>query len=291
MKAGRHQFRALIQAFHLLATHPWRNLWLLLLLTILLIVQFCGIMVTIQGESWLRRQLPEPTLILFMQGQASETQTHALWDALANQTSVASFDTRSPQEALNQLRTIPGLLPALNQLEHNPIGSTFIVHLRHPDATHLAQLEQELSLLHGIAAIHSSHHWAQRLDQLISFLKLVSLGTTLSACLIWVTLTAGMARHQAEQHARENKLMRQLGASQMYLARSYGYEGLLIGVLSSSLAVLLLWAYWKSHFSNPLPPAVPIQFPDLNFLATCISSTIFASSIIFVIAQWNPNRK
>lgn len=273
------------QALSLLNRHPWRHLWHMLLMSLLLTTQFGVLLVYCQSEPWLRQQLPEPQLVIFMRVHASDTQIHDVWNRLASQTSVKSFDTRSPQEALALLQAIPNLAPVLAQLEHNPLGVTYLIHLRQPTAAHFIELEQDLSALPGVASVHSDRSWAERLDQLNRFIRLLCLLVGIPAGLTWLTLSVGLSRHLSGEHATDRRIMWQLGASPRYLARPYGYAGLFFGTLCAGLALLPLWLLGR------LVPQLSTLIVVSPVLLMACGSIPVISGFLFFLGQRNSERK
>lgn len=275
----------MVRAMTLLISHPWQHLWHMLLMSVLLTIQFGVLLVYCQSEPWLRQQLPEPKLVIFMRAHASETQIHGVWSRLATQTSVKSFDTRSPQEALAQLQAIPPLAPVLAQLEHNPLGVTYIIHFHQPNAYHFTELEQDLSALPGVASVHSDRSWAEHLNQLSRFIRLLCLLIGIPAGLTWLTLSVGLSRHLSWIHATDRRIMWQLGASPRYLARPYGYAGLLFGTLCSGLALLPLWLLGR------LVPQLSTLSLVSPFLLMVCGSTSLISGFLFFLGQRNSGRR
>lgn len=289
----RHQGRALAHSLGWLIAQPLRHALYVAVGSALLAMGLLAGLVALNVQPWAQHQLPEPKLILFMSGHASEAQTHAVWEALATNAEIQSFDTRSPDDALSTLRAIPALQPSLAQLTHNPLGTTFILHLRHPDVAHFTTLEQDLANLPGVAQQHSDKTWSARIHGFLYVTqRMAGLVSGLSLLSMFI-LFHGLARQRFLGQNRARQLLFQLGATSHQIARPYTYYGLLLGFLSALGALLWLYGLWRAYQS--MVPLAQGDYPfslDSSFLSPLLSfwlitSTPLMMAVLFRIGKGN----
>ncbi len=289
----RHQGRAMQRALHFMVEQPALHAIYFLMGTALMALGCAAALLACGVGPWAAQHLPEPKLVLFMKSQASESQVHGVWEALATNPTVRTFDTRSPDDALAALRTLPSLATPLAQLDHNPLGSTFILHLRQPDARHLSALAQSLEAMPGVDHILSDAPWALKLEPLVQGTRLVGNGVAVISLLGWAMMGFLLAHQQSLRHQHQHRLLNQLGAGTGYLSRPYAYYGAFMGSLASTGALLVLYGLWRVY--QELTPSLQsvfgfsldLSFPGIGFNLALVMASACSHTIIFLLGRRN----
>ncbi len=219
---------------------PWGTLLALFILAFQLTLPALLVHLQHQESWWNAASAQRPHLTLYMQLGAHDDAIQTVWHTLAADTEVQSFQSIAPQEALDQIKRLPGLATSLQNLEHNPLPHTFVILPRALAPEALAALQQRLTRGPQVAQVKLDQQWAQRLAGLLRFAH--NLARLLA--LLWLLASAfivfHLVREQVQQQQQEIRISHWIGASARTIRRPFLYLGTLLGLLSALLALGML---------------------------------------------------
>jgi len=175
---------------------------------------------------------------LFLKPDVIMADAERLADALRARDDVAGVAVRSPEQGLDEFRTMSDLAPALDLLEHNPLPAVLIVDPA-GDSTALAAALGELD---EVEIVQHDALWRQRLDGWLAF----------GERLVWVVavllgfgallVVGNTVRLDIQSREEEITVLQQLGASDGFVRRPFLYLGVWYGLTAGLLALALVVA-------------------------------------------------
>lgn len=218
---------------------PWGNLMALVILAFQLTLS--ALLYHLQHqESWWNAAIGQrPHLTLYMKQEVHDEAIQAMWHTLAADTEVLSFQSISPQEALDQIRHLPGLATSLQNLEHNPLPHTFVILPRALAPEALVALQQRLQQNPQVAQVKLDQQWARRLAGLMHLAQHLFRLFALFLLLSTAFLVFHLVREQVQQQQQQIRISHWTGASARTIRLPFLYLGSLLGVLSGALSLLL----------------------------------------------------
>lgn len=168
------------------------------------------------------------------QAQALATDLHDSYTESILQTRVIHRD-----DALGQLADNPAWAEALAVLTDNPLPHAIVVTLQEaPDQASVASsLAQQWRDLEPIQAVQLDSDWVQRLEALLSFLR-IGLGLlAIAVALVVVATVFNTVRMQALTQREEISVARLVGATESFVRRPFLYLGAVTGIVSGLIAV------------------------------------------------------
>ena len=171
----------------------------------------------------------EPQLTLFLDTNATETETEAIGRLLARHTAASKVRFVTRAEALADLRTSAGLGGSVDDLGRNPLPDAFVVTGRDGDPTGLETLRDEAARWPKVEHAQLDALWARKLAATVRVGRVAAL---LLAILLGVALTAvtfNTIRLQILGRRDEIELSKLIGATDAFIRRPFLYFGLLLG--------------------------------------------------------------
>ncbi len=231
--AWRHSWGQLLRT-------PWVSLMALVIMAFQLTLPALLYHLQQQETGWSLTAGQRPHLTLYMKLEAPDEAIQGVWRTLAADTEVQSFQSISPQEALEQIKHLPGLTASLQNLEHNPLPHTFVILPRALAPESLMSLQQRLLREPQVAQVKLDQQWAQGLAGLLHFTRNLSRLFALMWLLATVFIVFHLVREQVQQQQEEVRVFHWLGASAHTIRRPFLYLGSLLGVVSALMALLVL---------------------------------------------------
>lgn len=226
---------------------PWVTLTALLILALQLTLPVLLYHVHLWETQWNTSPGHRPHLTLYMKPDARDEAIQTVWHALASNTEVQSFQSISPQDALDQLKTLPDIASTLQNLERNPLPHTFVIIPRTLAPEALASLQLRLSEAPQVAQVKLDQQWAQQLAALLHFIEQMSRLLALMLLLAFAFVVFHLVREFVQQAQEEIRISHWIGACARTIRRPFLYLGSLLGFLSAALALGLLHVLIQIH--------------------------------------------
>ena len=171
----------------------------------------------------------EPQLTLFLDTNATATETEAIARLLARHPAASTVRFVTRAEALADLRTSAGLGGSVDDLGRNPLPDAFVVTGREGDPTGLETLRDEAASWPKVEHAQLDALWARKLAATVRVGRVAAL---LLASLLGIALTAvtfNTIRLQILGRRDEIELSKLIGATDAFIRRPFLYFGLLLG--------------------------------------------------------------
>ncbi len=188
------------------------------------------------GQQW--EQSGEITL--FLQDGLPQEQAIGLVNQLHIQDNIAKVTYLSPDEALQQFKTMSDIGDSLAVLEYNPLPAVLTILPADVTVAALEQLQKDLDQMPEVATASIDVIWVLRMQAILNLLQktVIVLGALLGLGLLLVV--SNTIRGQLLQREQEIAVSKMVGASNGFVRRPFLYTGFWIGLLGSCFGLLIL---------------------------------------------------
>jgi len=183
-------------------------------------------------------------ITLYLDNKISEKGRAKVVDVLAGMKEVESVAYRSPDQALESLKSALGeTSDVLTGLAQNPLPASFEVRLE-PHCRDLASirgLSDRLGKVPGVDGVEYGGEW---IDRFFGFVKILHwLGASLGVLLLAATVIVISSTLSLGFYARkeEIEILRLVGASESYIKLPFFWEAMLQGMGGAVVALGILW--------------------------------------------------
>ena len=202
---------------------------------------------------------------IFMEDSASDAQVQQVMDQLMKQKDVEDVAYRSKEDALKIMKERWGesgyLLDTLNK---NPLPSSVIVTVKNLESAN--KITKYAKDLDGVEGVKYYKETVEKLTKVTDFLQLTALIIMAFLVVVSVIVVSNTIKLTVFARAKEISIMSYIGATNWFIRGPFLVEGIIIGVISSLVAVLITFlAYSKvvdiiglqvmTIISSPLVPA------------------------------------
>jgi cell division transport system permease protein len=236
-------------------------------------------------------------------GTADEVRGRVVLDVYVKDgaTDADKAAVRSRLEAMDNVKTVE-YIPKERALEkmqkqnkeafallgRNPLPDSFRVTPLDPDG--VSQIASELNSPPALKAVDEVRNRRQDTDRILNatgLVKLVTAGLALLFVLASVALVANTIRLSIFARRREVEVMRLVGATNWFIRWPFVIEGMIVGLMGGTLAVLLLLV-GKETFIDPLahrfallaaPDTISFGVLAVVLLSACIAVSAIGSGV------------
>ncbi|MBK1780784.1 ABC transporter permease [Advenella sp. WQ 585] len=293
----RHHLYAIhIAARRLLGT-PFSSLTNIMVIALVLTLPLLASAILVSMEPLARNISVNPAISLFMNDTTTIERTRELAKQLQDEhsQSILTLEVIDKAQALQSLKASESWSDALKVLPQNPLPHSIIITLSdEASPTEMAeQLAQAWSQLPEVDVLQFDSAWIQKLEAILSFIRIVLGLLAAGVALIVITTIFNTVRMQALVQRDEIAVARLVGATESFVRRPFLYFGALTGLTAGLLAVLLstltlsvlnqaitlLSSSYGIPFSFTLPPA--------SWLALTIALVMIIAA---TAARWSVTR-
>lgn len=293
----RHHLYAIrIAARRLLGT-PFSSLTNIMVIALVLTLPLLASAILVSMEPLARNISVNPAISLFMNDTTTIERTRELAKQLQDEhsQSILTLEVIDKAQALQSLKASESWSDALKVLPQNPLPHSIIITLSdEASPTEMAeQLAQAWSQLPEVDVLQFDSAWVQKLEAILSFIRIVLGLLAAGVALIVITTIFNTVRMQALVQRDEIAVARLVGATESFVRRPFLYFGALTGLTAGLLAVLLstltlsvlnqaitlLSSSYGIPFSFTLPPA--------SWLALTIALVMIIAA---TAARWSVTR-
>jgi cell division transport system permease protein len=228
----------------------------------------------------------EPELSLFLKTEVSRSEATALLTTITgtvNNTGIPAKIVFVPREdALYALQKSTGLSDILSTLGDNPLPDAVIISFEQRFQLHGAQttpekiqtLSNELEKIPQIDHVQIDSLWIKRLSALLQLAQFTLSLLAITLAIVVITVIFNATRLQVMSHQAELAVIRLLGATNHYIQRPYYYAGVITGLASGLIALVVVAAVLHplnqaiAEFANLY--ASEFQIHPLNVQLSCI---------------------
>ncbi len=293
----RHHLYAIrIAARRLLGT-PFSSLTNIMVIALVLTLPLLTSAILVSMEPLARNISVNPAISLFMNNTTTIERTRELAKQLQDEhsQSILTLEVVDKAQALQSLKASESWSDALKVLPQNPLPHSIIITLSDKASpTEMAeQLAQVWSQLPEVDVLQFDSAWVQKLEAILSFIRIVLGLLAAGVALIVITTIFNTVRMQALVQRDEIAVARLVGATESFVRRPFLYFGALTGLTAGLLAVLLstLTLGFLNQAITLLSSSYGIPFnfslPPASWLALTIALVMIIAA---TAARWSVTR-
>lgn len=293
----RHHLYAIrIAARRLLGT-PFSSLTNIIVIALVLTLPLLTSAILVSMEPLARNISVNPAISLFMNNTTTIERTRELAKQLQDEhsQSILTLEVVDKAQALQSLKASESWSDALKVLPQNPLPHSIIITLSDKASpTEMAeQLAQVWSQLPEVDVLQFDSAWVQKLEAILSFIRIVLGLLAAGVALIVITTIFNTVRMQALVQRDEIAVARLVGATESFVRRPFLYFGALTGLTAGLLAVLLsaLTLGFLNQAITLLSSSYGIPFnfslPPASWLALTIALVMIIAA---TAARWSVTR-
>jgi len=258
----------------------WRNGWLstatisIMILTLLVITVL--LMVNVVANAVLENLENKIDISVYFKLQTPEEDVLAAKTQLEKLAEVESIDYTSQNQALLNFREKhkdnPVLLQSLDELETNPLEAS--LNIKAKETSQYASINQFLESVHYKDIIDKVNYMQnkgviEKLSKIITDIKTIGLMVSLLLAVIVFLVTFNAIRLAIYSSREEINVMRLVGASNWFIRGPFIIEGLMYGIISTIITLILLYPtfyFASSKISGFLPIGDLFSYFKANLL-------------------------
>ncbi len=207
---------------------------------------------------------------IYIKDSISQSNFLYLKERLETSPEIESYKYISKQDALKEFKDIFNRYETFaDELGDDVFPASFEIQIKNEFRTpeQIEKLAGRFENLSGIEEIHYDKDWITRLNTIMKLIRLAAL--TIGGILILASIatTSNVIRMNITSRRDEIKIMRLVGASDVFIKGPFFFEGLLQGFLAGSIAVgslFLMHDAMRSYIKSSA--GIFFTFMDLHFL-------------------------
>jgi cell division transport system permease protein len=184
----------------------------------------------------------QASLSVFLKDRVPAAQRDQLANRVRGWQEVASVQTITPEQALEEFSTRSGFADALEALDDNPLPALLVVvpkpAFTGPEAA--AELQKKLKLLPEVDQAQLDLEWVQRLNAMIEIARRGVLLISGLLALAVLLVIGNTIRLEIQNRHDEIVVTKLIGATNGFVRRPFLYSGLWYGLFGALLAWLLV---------------------------------------------------
>ena len=251
--------------------HFWRNIWLSLASTAVMVLTLAMLslllVVTVLGRSLLRSIEEKVDVTVFMADSATEPGILAVKADIEGRDDVTTVTYISKDQALAAFRERhrgnPLIAQALQELRGNPLQAALVIRAVRPEAyPRINEALQSPKYESFIARVtyDDNRDVIARLTAVMRTARRIGLGVTITLAVIAVLVTFNTIRLAIYGYHEEIEIMHLVGASPWFIKGPFVIEGILSGSIAGLLTLAFLYPLLRL-----LSPRLGLFFADGRF--------------------------
>ena len=178
---------------------------------------------------------------IFIYDEATETQTTELGNQIRSMNYVNTVTYKTKEEALDQMKRMfkdkKGYLETYEG-EGNPFKASYVVTLT--DLTKLEEVQSQIEQSPIVANIQTRPDTVNALIQIADGIKLISIIILVILILISIFIITNIIKLTVHARRKEISIMKYVGATNGFIRWPFMVEGMIIGLISAIISMLLL---------------------------------------------------
>ena len=215
---------------------------------------------------------------VFIYDEATETQTTELGNQIRSMNYVNTVTYKTKEEALDQMKRMfkdkKGYLETYEG-EGNPFKASYVVTLT--DLTKLEEVQNQIEQSPIVANIKTRPDTVNALIQIADGIKLISIIILVILILISIFIITNTIKLTVHARRKEISIMKYVGATNSFIRWPFMVEGMIIGLISAIISMLLLGGAYNVVSNEIEQPLVSLRGADVLLLPM---SDMFGTLII-----------
>lgn len=202
-------------------------------------------------QNLLRLMQEDVQFSIYLSDGAAEEAIQSIRERLSSDDRISSVTYISKEEALTIFTKEFHDESLLKSLGGNPLPASFEVKVKaaYQSPQQLSVMVDRFRRLPGVEEVEYGSEWLRNLDAFLKLLKKVGIGVGGLLAVAIVTIIANTVRLHFYSRKDEIEIMKLIGATHRFIKIPFFIEGSLIGLISGSISVLMLFALF--HFAQP----------------------------------------
>ncbi len=280
-----------------------RNSWVSVATVLIMVIALSAIGSLIFGKAILLTVLDQledkVDITIYFKTDASDGDVVSLQEYLSQLEEVKDMEYISRDGALLSFRERHKennlIIQSLDELEDNPLGASLNIKAKNPEQYESIARFLEAGLFSGVDKINYKQNKIV-IDRLANILESSKkLGTGISFVLAFIALlvTFNTIRMAIYTNKEEIKIMRLVGASNKYIRSPFVVEGILYGLVSSIVTMVLFYplTYWLGPLSERFFGGVNIFYYYLDNFFQMFFILFVVGVSVGVISSWIATRR
>ena len=219
---------------------------------------------------------------VFIYDEATETQTTELGNQIRSMNYVNTVTYKTKEEALDQMKRMfkdkKGYLETYEG-EGNPFKASYVVTLT--DLTKLEEVQSQIEQSPIVANIQTRPDTVNALIQIADGIKLISIIILVILILISIFIITNTIKLTVHARRKEISIMKYVGATNSFIRWPFMVEGMIIGLISAIISMLLLGGAYNV-VSNEIEQAL-VGLRGANVLLLPMSDMFGTLIIVYLV--------
>lgn len=198
-------------------------------------------------ERWIARWSEAAEMSVYLADDITADQRRAVDATLARAPAIAAREYVSREQALARFgRTFPELARTAASLDENPLPASYEARVRHDADVRDAidRLAVEVGRLPGVTDVRYDRQWIARIRHVEGTVRGVAFTVAALLALAAALTVSSVVRLALQARRQEIEIMQLVGAPLAYIRGPFVLEGVLLGGIGATLAVVMLAAGW-----------------------------------------------
>lgn len=207
----------------------------------------------------------------FVDSEKNDLEISAIEAEIRKLDNIATIEYISSEEGLEQYKMrnadYPDLFIMIEERGENPIPPTFVI--TYTDNSKVSTLQYNLERIDGIYKVNCYADLAQTLDNAKNGIIVIFIWFLAILFVVSIFVIINTIKLAVYSRRQEINIMRYVGATNWFIVLPFIFEGILIGILASSIAFLIAWYAYMYVFNMVIVDFQMIQmiaFDDIRFL-------------------------
>jgi cell division transport system permease protein len=261
--------RTFKEAFKNFTRNGWLSIATVSILTMSLFVISVFFVVTLAVDNVLNGVQEKVNVSIYFKPDVSEEKIDEVKSALEKFEEIKSVDYISKEKALEDFKrnnaTEPVILASLDEIGENPLLASLIVKAYDVNKYQLiSEYVEKAEFSSDISRVNygKNKDIIDKLNGFIAVTRKVGIGLGSLFTLISLLVTFNAIRITIYTHKSEIEIMRLVGASNMFIRLPFIFEGVLYGILSGMISMLILFTSIK---------LIAIYAPSISLVSSLMS--------------------
>lgn len=241
---------AALKALRQLFRQPVATLLILLMLAIAMTLPLMLYLGVNQAQQLLGQINESPSLTLYMQLNADDTDNQTVARALKEDQRLSEVTFISKKQAMAELQQSMGNQDLVSMLDTNPLPDAFTVMAKDNTPEHLQALCDELKELPMVESVKMDAEWVQTLYRLNELVHRLVWFLACTLALAFALVSYNTIRLQILSHREEIEIVKLLGAPASFIRRPFIYLSIWQSLLAVAISLGLCW--WLMVATQPL---------------------------------------
>lgn len=183
-----------------------------------------------------------PRVIVYLKSDVSFGKAVELSEQLLNLQEVTAAEYISPDDALQEFKTLSGFGEVVDSLEENPLPAVIMLNPASGDVTEVEKLVQRLKNYPPIESISVDLQWLQRLYSILQLARRSILAVSVVLAFAVALIIGNTIRLAIESRRSEIEVVKLVGGTDAFVRRPFLYTGFWFGLGGGLVAWLLVEA-------------------------------------------------